>query len=81
MTETHTQPSCFTFEAYVPEYVADDGTPMMHNVRHQVQSRDMTLGALLEAFENFLRGAGYAAQLRTKYIDLVDIERDEHASV
>ncbi len=59
----------------MPQYVADDGTPMMHNVRHQVQSRDTTLASLLEAFENFLRGAGYAAQLREKYIDLVDIEK------
>jgi hypothetical protein len=73
--ENHTQPSCFTFEAYVPEYVADDGTPMMHNVRHQVHSKETTLASLLEAFENFLRGAGYAAQLRDKYIDLVDIEK------
>jgi hypothetical protein len=75
MTEAHTQPSCFTFEAYVPEFVADDGTPMIHNIRHQVQSRETTLVSLLEAFENFLRGAGYDAPLRGKYIDLVDIEK------
>ena len=60
----------------MPQYVADDGTPMMHNVRHQVQSKETTLASLLEAFENFLRGAGYAAQLRSKYIDLVDIEKE-----
>lgn len=64
------QPACYTFEAYVPAYVAEDGTPMMHNVRHQVTSREVTLPSLLEAFENFLRGSGYAAQLEGNYVTI-----------
>jgi len=35
---------------------------MMHNVRHQVQQTKgeaLTREALLEAFEHFLRGAGF----------------------
>ena len=62
------QPACYTFEAYVPSYVAEDGTPMMHSVRNQITSREVTLASLLEAFENFLRASGYAAQLEGNHI-------------
>ena len=50
--------SCFTFEAYVPSHTTSDGVVMMHNIRHQVQGGGLTRVALLQAFEQFLRGAG-----------------------
>lgn len=53
--------SCFTFEAYVPSHTTPDGVVMMHNIRHQVQGEGLTRVALLQAFEQFLRGAGIDA--------------------
>jgi len=50
--------ACFTFEAYVPSHTTADGVTMMHNVRHQVQGEGLTRTALIQAFEQFLRGAG-----------------------
>lgn len=62
MTDLSKEGACFTFEAYVPYYVTADRVTMMHNVRHQVQQvkgEALTRAALLEAFEHFLRGAGF----------------------
>ncbi len=50
--------SCFTFEAYVPSHTTADGVVMMQNIRHLVQGEGLTRVALLQAFEQFLRGAG-----------------------
>ena len=61
MTDISKEGACFTFEAYVPYCVTADGVTMMHNIRHQVQQvkgEALTRAALMQAFEQFLRGAG-----------------------
>jgi len=50
--------ACFTFEAYIPSHTTADGVTMMHNVRHQIQGEGLTRIALIQAFEQFLRGTG-----------------------